>query len=63
MRPEPKFKPGDKVISFKGEHATVIYVVEAPAISKSHRVNVDWDAKFKNPDKREYYEEVFRSAT
>ena len=57
----PRFKVGDAVVSFRGETATITKVRETPR-GKSHRVEVEWANKLNNPDKREYYEEVFDHA-
>lgn len=54
-----KFKVGDEVVSFRGEKATVIGTKESFVPGKSNRVSVKWEKESRNPDKREYYEEVF----
>ena len=60
--PEPKFKPGDRVESFRGEKATVITVRKVDTPGKSHRVTVTYDtATSANPT--EFYEEVFHPLT
>lgn len=56
---QPLFKVGDRVRSFRGESAIITKVREVSTPGKSHRVEVEWTDKLKNPDKREYYEEVF----
>lgn len=59
--PEPRFQEGDRVISFRGEKATVISVEKSRAWrNKSHRVTVQWDDRT-GPDKTAYYEEVFEA--
>lgn len=58
VKPPPKFSVGDRVISFKGELATVIWVRTVDHPGKSHRVSVHWDDSDRE-DKIEYYEGVF----
>lgn len=57
--PFPKFKVGDKVISFRGERATVRVVYQVDTPGKSHRVGVTWE----NEDEGMYYEQVFEFDT
>lgn len=54
---EPKFKPGDKVVDFRGDGATVTRVHRVDEPGKSHRVQVRGDDG--SESKRAYYEEVF----
>jgi len=66
----PKFKVGDRVISFRHEKATVRTVTPSTRLGKSHRVQVDWDSDREdgytddgfrqNQDNINYYEEVFK---
>lgn len=58
--PTPKYKPGDSVINFRGETAVVETVTPSPDWeAKSHRVTVRWSNELENPDRLNYYEEVF----
>jgi len=55
----PKFQPGDRVISFRGELATIKTSRQVWEPGKSHRVTVIWANELQNPDNTEYYEKVF----
>lgn len=58
MPDDPTFQPGDEVISFRGDKATVVSyrVVDNPG--KSNRVTVRWDGEDKEGP-MEYYAGVF----
>jgi len=60
--PCPKFKPGDRVESFRGEKATVITVRKVDVSGKSHRVTVTYDSDA-SAHPVEFYEEVFHPLT
>jgi hypothetical protein len=55
---EPRFVVGDRVVSFRGERATVTWVGRAEAPHRSHRVCVHFDGKLE-ADRRDFYETVF----
>lgn len=60
MPNDPIFVPGDRVVSFRGELATVkeYRVIDEPG--KSNRVTVQWDKDDpEDEDKIEYYAGVF----
>jgi len=57
--PTPKFVEGDRVVDFRGHHATIKTVRQVDEPGKSHRVTVTWVSEVRNPDQIEYYEEVF----
>lgn len=57
--PNPKFKEGDEVVSFRGERGRVISSRAVPESGKSHRVTIRWANELDNPDNTEYYEEAF----
>lgn len=61
--PHNRYKVGDRVVSFRGEKATVTRIRESANYrSKSHRVCVKWDEvkHGRRDDPVEYYEEVFK---
>jgi hypothetical protein len=72
MGGEPTFKPGDHVISFRGEGATIHRVYPSGHPGKSNRVQVKWDDPERNltwdgeehpegvGDQQAYYESVFK---
>lgn len=61
MNGEPKFAVGDRVVSFRGEYATVVAVRDSQHPGKSNRVYVQFDADMQ-PCTIEYYETVFSLA-
>lgn len=58
MHGEPKFAVGDRVVSFRGEYATVTAVRDSEHPGKSNRIYVHFDADWE-PCKIEFYETVF----
>lgn len=66
MQGDPIFQPGDRVISFRGEYATVIRMTrDASDPGRSAKVLVLWDADIFNDETEyassgcEYYSNVF----
>jgi hypothetical protein len=53
----PRFKPGDRVIDFRGESGTVHTVYPSPSTDKSHKVRVVYDGE--TEPSHPYYEHVF----
>ena len=60
MKGDPIFQPGDRVISFRGELATVIQMTrDASDPGRSAKVLVRWDDKWSGTNGLEYYSKVF----
>lgn len=55
MANDPVFKPGDRVVSFRGELATVERMTREGGPHRSAKVHVRWDDGWEG----EYYSTVF----
>lgn len=62
MPNDPVFQPGDRVVDFKGDTATVTSYRVIEELGKSNRVRVHVDGE-SEPRKTEYYANVFTKVT